>query len=199
VDKADAVAVIGETRHLAQPQRRPQLRHGQPGAGLDRRPGARRRDPRLLPAGVEPSLGAGVPHRAEQPPGPDVRPGDGRGHHRQHLLRHPPPELRLRRQAVVLRQRAGGRVLRHQGVSTRPATRWWLQGWTVRVLDTNGNGRRDEYVEPGEPIDPTKDARGLSRRLLNFAGGWLPVPPIESYPTRPARRRPWWAPTCQER
>ena len=33
------------------------------------------------------------------------------------------------------------------------------QGWTVQVLDTNGNGRRDEYVEPGEPIDPTKDAR----------------------------------------
>ena len=24
------------------------------------------------------------------------------------------------------------------------------QGWTVQVLDTNGNGRRDEYVEPGE-------------------------------------------------
>ena len=33
------------------------------------------------------------------------------------------------------------------------------QGWTVQVLDTNGNGRRDEYVEPGEPIDSTKDAR----------------------------------------
>ena len=25
------------------------------------------------------------------------------------------------------------------------------QGWTVQVLDTNGNGRRDAYVEPGEP------------------------------------------------
>ena len=33
------------------------------------------------------------------------------------------------------------------------------QGWTVQVLDTNGNGRRDEYVEPGEPIDFTKDTR----------------------------------------
>ena len=33
------------------------------------------------------------------------------------------------------------------------------QGWTVQVLDTNGNGRRDEYVEPGEPMDPTKDTR----------------------------------------
>ena len=33
------------------------------------------------------------------------------------------------------------------------------QGWTVQVLDTNGNGRRDAYVEPGEPMDPTKDTR----------------------------------------
>ncbi len=33
------------------------------------------------------------------------------------------------------------------------------QGWTVQVLDTNGNGRRDAYVEPGEPLDPTKDTR----------------------------------------
>jgi len=33
------------------------------------------------------------------------------------------------------------------------------QGWTALVLDTNGNGRRDEYVEPDEPVDPTKDKR----------------------------------------
>lgn len=33
------------------------------------------------------------------------------------------------------------------------------QGWTALVLDTNGNGRRDAYVEPNEPADPTKDRR----------------------------------------
>jgi hypothetical protein len=33
------------------------------------------------------------------------------------------------------------------------------QGWTALVLDTNGNGRRDDYVEPGEPADPRKDTR----------------------------------------
>lgn len=33
------------------------------------------------------------------------------------------------------------------------------QGWTAAVLDTNGNGRRDEYVEPNEPLDPAKDKR----------------------------------------
>jgi hypothetical protein len=33
------------------------------------------------------------------------------------------------------------------------------QGWTALVLDTNGNGKRDAYVEPNEPVDPTKDKR----------------------------------------
>jgi len=33
------------------------------------------------------------------------------------------------------------------------------QGWTAIVLDTNGNGKRDEYVEPNQPVDPSKDKR----------------------------------------
>jgi hypothetical protein len=33
------------------------------------------------------------------------------------------------------------------------------QGWSPFVLDTNGNGRRDAYVEPGQPADPTRDTR----------------------------------------
>jgi hypothetical protein len=33
------------------------------------------------------------------------------------------------------------------------------QGWTALVLDTNGNGKRDAYVEPNQPLDPTKDKR----------------------------------------
>src|SRR5687768_6047340 len=33
------------------------------------------------------------------------------------------------------------------------------QGWTALVMDTNGNGRRDEYVEPNAPVDPGKDRR----------------------------------------
>ena len=33
------------------------------------------------------------------------------------------------------------------------------QGWAPLVLDTNGNGRQDAWVEPGEPADPTKDTR----------------------------------------
>lgn len=33
------------------------------------------------------------------------------------------------------------------------------QGWTPLILDTNGNGLRDAYVEPDEPLDPAKDQR----------------------------------------
>jgi hypothetical protein len=33
------------------------------------------------------------------------------------------------------------------------------QGWTAMILDTNGNGKRDDYVEPNQPVDPTKDKR----------------------------------------
>jgi hypothetical protein len=34
------------------------------------------------------------------------------------------------------------------------------QGWTALILDTNGNGKRDDdYVEPNQPVDPAKDKR----------------------------------------
>lgn len=61
------------------------------------------------------------------------------------------------------------------------------QGWTPLILDTNGNGVRDvEYVEPGDPVDSTKDKRITSgsfysvnpapggsvwRSILGFPGG----------------------------
>ena len=33
------------------------------------------------------------------------------------------------------------------------------QGWSPFILDTNGNGKRDDYVEPNQPLDPAKDKR----------------------------------------
>ena len=33
------------------------------------------------------------------------------------------------------------------------------QGWAPFVLDTNGNGVRDEWTEPGKPAEPGKDMR----------------------------------------
>jgi hypothetical protein len=37
------------------------------------------------------------------------------------------------------------------------------------IIDTNGNGKRDAYVEPDQPVDPTKDKR--------FGGGFYAVSP----------------------
>tara|TARA_R100000900_G_scaffold24428_1_gene19274 strand:- start:63962 stop:66139 length:2178 start_codon:yes stop_codon:yes gene_type:complete len=33
------------------------------------------------------------------------------------------------------------------------------QGWTPMILDTNGNGQRDAFTEPGEPMNPQMDTR----------------------------------------
>ena len=71
------------------------------------------------------------------------------------------------------------------------------QGWTALVLDTNGNGRRDEYVEPDQPMDPEKDTRIASGYYgiavnpvdgsiwgssLGFPGALLRLDPGESPP-----------------
>jgi hypothetical protein len=33
------------------------------------------------------------------------------------------------------------------------------QGWAAFVLDTNGNGKLDDYTDPGQPTNPNKDMR----------------------------------------
>ncbi len=47
------------------------------------------------------------------------------------------------------------------------------QGWTALILDTNANGKRDEYVEPDQPVDPTKDKR------INAAFYGVTVSPVD--------------------
>jgi hypothetical protein len=43
------------------------------------------------------------------------------------------------------------------------------QGWTALIIDTNGNGKRDAYVEPDQPVDASKDKR--------FSGAFYSVAP----------------------
>ena len=45
------------------------------------------------------------------------------------------------------------------------------QGWCPFILDTNGNGQQDAYVEPGEPIDPDMD-----KRIAGGSYGIIPNP-----------------------
>src|SRR5467141_2559570 len=50
------------------------------------------------------------------------------------------------------------------------------QGWSPFILDTNGNGKRDDYVEPDQPVDPAKDKRviaGLYSVAVNPVDGTI--------------------------
>lgn len=45
------------------------------------------------------------------------------------------------------------------------------QGWSPFILDINGNGKRDDYVEPNQPVDPAKD-----RRIVPGSGPYAVMP-----------------------
>ena len=47
------------------------------------------------------------------------------------------------------------------------------QGWTPLILDTNGNGRRDAWVEPDQPLDPAKDKALSCLPLAHVLAGLL--------------------------
>jgi hypothetical protein len=47
------------------------------------------------------------------------------------------------------------------------------QGWAPFILDTNGNRKRDEWVEPNEPVDAAKD----KRVVIGFYG--VAVSPVD--------------------
>ena len=49
------------------------------------------------------------------------------------------------------------------------------QGWTPIILDTNGNGKRDEFVGPNDPVDPAKD-----KRVMAAFYGVMPSPVDDS-------------------
>ena len=72
------------------------------------------------------------------------------------------------------------------------------QGWTPFILDTNGNGKRDDYVEPNQPVDPSKDKRivagfygigvnpndgSIWGSVLSFPGAVIRVAPGDNPPS----------------
>ena len=100
-----------------------------------------------------------VPAQFQRAPIGDVRSEGEEVHLHRHLLRHPSPAVRLRQGQYLVDERRGRRRLaRHQGVrETGDAEK--AQGWAPFVLDTNGNGKLDDFTKPGQPMDPTKDMR----------------------------------------
>src|SRR6516165_3599686 len=66
------------------------------------------------------------------------------------------------------------------------------QGWSPFILDTNGNGKRDDYVGPDQPVDPPKDKRvaaALYSVSVNPVDGTLWATPL-GYPGYVVRVNP---------
>ncbi len=66
-------------------------------------------------------------------------------------------------------------------------------GWAPLILDTNGNGKQDEWTEPGEPMDPDRDMRiaaGYYAIMPNPADGSVWGTTSFEYPGRIIRLDP---------
>ena len=112
---------------------------------------------------VEPSVGESVSDQPCEPPSVHVRPEGGTFHalistcfSTHHLVFAEDTNHTLWTSGDAANQVVGWlnrKMFEETGDEQRS------QGWTPLVLDTNGNGRRDEWVEPNQPVDPSKDKR----------------------------------------
>lgn len=72
------------------------------------------------------------------------------------------------------------------------------QGWTPFILDANGNGRRDDWVEPDAPLDPAKDKRvfvNLYSVVVNPVDGSVWGTTLAPFPSYAVRLEPGADPT----
>ena len=121
-------------------------------------------NPAFCRQGSEHPSAKAFPLEQLDPPDLDVRSGDRQVHADRPVLPDASPELRGRRRqhAVVLqrRRRAGVAGWLNRRVFEETGDHAKAQGWSPFVLDTNGNGRRDDgWVQPNQPVDPAKDKR----------------------------------------
>ena len=101
-----AVTVLGRRADLGQPDAARTIRCTTTRAGCGSRRRIRRRaDAGLLPEGIGPSFGEGVPGDAVGPPACDVRPEDTEMDAGRYLRADAPPQLRRRRQSHALSER----------------------------------------------------------------------------------------------
>ena len=118
-------------------------------------------NPAFCKAGLGSSVGEGVPDGARRPPPRGAR------SRRRRSTRSSTPASRTHHPQFgydandTLWTSGGGPVVGWLNTKmfdqTGDAAK--SQGWTALVLDTNGNGKRDAYVEPDQPVDPAKDKR----------------------------------------
>ena len=122
------------------------------------------RKPGVLPEGLGPSRRRkAFPLAESHRQLADARPEDDEIHLRRHLLHHPPPRFADDANDTRVGSSGGGsgavgwfntKLFDETGDAAK------AQGWTPLILDTNGNGKRDEATsQPNQPVDPTKDKR----------------------------------------
>ena len=117
-------------------------------------------NPDVCKAGSTPSVGEVVPGEQRGPASADVRPGDQEADAHRHLLRHAPSDVRGRREqdAVDERRRPGDRMAEYEEVR-RDRRRNGVARVDGADRRYQWQRRRDAYVEPDQPVDPTKDKR----------------------------------------
>jgi len=72
------------------------------------------------------------------------------------------------------------------------------QGWTPLILDTNGNGKRDAFVDHNQPLDPAKDKRvhiGIYSVAVNPQDGSVWGTALAPFPSLVVRVAPGSDPT----
>ena len=102
----------------------------------------------------------------------DVRPEDQEVHAGRHLLQHAPPAIRCartgcgRRAASAATATATSSAGSTSTSSTRPATSRPRRAGRRSILDTNGNGKRDEGYAAAQPAGRSDQGQARGRGLL---------------------------------
>ena len=149
---------IGARNDLGQPDQRPQpdVRRERPGLvhRSRSRPAA---DPAFCKAGFQTSVGEAVPAAKFRAPAAAMYdPKTRKFTLDRHLLQHPPSAVRRRTPttrcgsaaAAAAKSSAGSNTKMFDADRRRSRNR---RAGRALVLDTNGNGKRDAYVEPDQP------------------------------------------------
>ena len=167
-----AVAVLGRRSDLEQQEQRAQPDVRREGPGLDHVGGAPAGEPGVLQGGVEPSVGEAVPDRHR-------RAGTSRSTiRRPRQLTHISTcfgthHLMFAEDANhTLWTSGGGQVVGWLNTKMFDETgdEAKSQGWTALIMDTNGNGKRDAYVEPNA-AGRSDQGQAIRRRVLRRVAG----------------------------
>ena len=86
----------------------------------------------------------------------------------RHLLQHPPSAIPDAQEPLWTSSGAAAPAMATSSAGSTPTSldatgdEAESQGWTPLVLDTNGNGKRDDYTEPNQPPIPARTSGSIA-------------------------------------